>query len=99
MAGRPADGPQKAPEHGPEGGDGLSPVARQMRAAQPWIGAVWKLMGGCAVGVIGGLWMDRRLGTGPWGLLGLSLVGISVGFYAFIRAALRLGKASTPGER
>jgi len=70
----------------------LSEMARQMRAAQPWIGAVWKMIGGCVVGVLGGILMDRYLGTTPWGLVGLSVLGICVGFYAFIKTALRLGR-------
>ncbi len=70
----------------------LSSMARQMRAAQPWVGAVWKMIGGCVVGVLGGMWVDRQFGTTPWGLVGLSVLGIVVGFYAFIRTALRLGK-------
>ena len=72
--------------------DELSNAAKQMRAAQPWLGAVWKLVGGCAVGVLMGLGLDRWAGTGPWGLVGLSVVGIVVGMYAFIREASRLGK-------
>ena len=73
----------------------LSPMARQMRAAQPWISAVWKFVGGCVVGVVGGLLVDRYLGWKPWGLISLSVLGISVGFYAFIRESLRLGKTES----
>lgn len=78
----------------PGGSDGseLGPAARQMRAAEPYISAVWKLVGGAVVGVLGGYWLDRWLGTAPWLLLGLSLVGISVGFYGFLREMARLGK-------
>lgn len=66
-------------------------MARQLQAAAPYIGMVWKLLGGAAVGVLGGMFVDARFGTKPWGVVGLSVVGISVGFYAFIRAALRMG--------
>jgi ATP synthase protein I len=72
--------------------DGLSPMARQMRAAAPYVSAVWKLVGGAVVGVLGGYFLDRRLGTAPWVMLGLSLVGISVGFYGFLREMARLEK-------
>lgn len=86
----PAD--PKGPERKPEGeGEELSNMARQMRAAQPYIGMVWKLVGGAAVGVMGGMFVDKQFGTTPWGVVGLSTVGITVGFYAFIRAALRMG--------
>lgn len=72
--------------------DGLSPLARGMRNAQPYINAVWKLVGGAAVGVLAGIYLDRWLKTTPWMLLGMSTVGISAGFYGFIRETLRLGK-------
>jgi len=70
----------------------LSPLARQMRAAEPYVSAVWKLVGGAVTGVLGGYFLDRWLGTTPWLLVGLATAGISVGFYAFIRTMLRMGK-------
>ena len=72
--------------------DGLSSTAREMRRAQPYLAAVWKMVGGAAVGVIGGMVLDRWLGWTPWGLVGLSVVGICVGFYGFIHDMLKLGK-------
>lgn len=72
--------------------DGLGPAAKQIQQAQPWLEAVGKLTGGAAVGVLTGYFLDRWLGTTPWMLVGWSLFGIGVGFYAFLRAALRLGK-------
>lgn len=68
----------------------LSTAAKQLRAAEPYISAVWKLVGGAAVGVIGGYFLDGRLGTRPWMMVALSVVGISVGFYAFLRAMMHL---------
>jgi ATP synthase protein I len=50
------------------------------------------MVGGGAVGVLGGLLLDGWLGTKPWMLVGLSLVGIGVGFYGFFHAMNRLGK-------
>ncbi|MCP3136498.1 AtpZ/AtpI family protein [Pyxidicoccus xibeiensis] len=79
-------------EPGSPDSEELGPAARQMRAAEPYISAVWKLVGGAVVGVLGGYWLDRWLGTGPWLLVGLSLTGISVGFYGFLRDMSRLGK-------
>ncbi|MFY2556220.1 AtpZ/AtpI family protein [Corallococcus terminator] len=76
------------------GSDGseLGSMARHMRAAEPYVSAVWKLVGGAVVGVLGGYWLDKKLGTAPWLLLGLSLLGICVGFYGFLREMARLGK-------
>lgn len=82
---------EQEPREGREGSE-LSSTARQMRAAQPYIAAVWKLVGGAVVGVLGGYFLDKWLGTSPWLLLGLSLVGISVGFYGFLHQMARLGK-------
>ncbi len=72
--------------------DGVQGIAKEMRAANPWLTAISKLTGGAVFGVLGGYFLDRWLGTEPWGLVGLSTVGIGVGFYGFIREALRLGK-------
>lgn len=73
-------------------GEGLSPAARQMRAAAPYIGAVWKLVGGAVVGVLGGYFADGWLGTKPWLLVAFSSLGIGVGFYGFLKDMMHLGK-------
>lgn len=73
-------------------GEELSSTARLMQTAAPWVAAVWKLVGGAVVGVLGGYFLDGWLGTKPWLMLGLSLVGMGVGFYAFFREVMRLGK-------
>ncbi|MGQ0505711.1 MAG: AtpZ/AtpI family protein [Myxococcaceae bacterium] len=80
-----------APKKEDEGAE-LSPTARGMQAAAPYISAVWKLIGGAVFGVVVGGFLDKRLGTTPWMLVGLSAAGITVGFYAFIKEMLRLGK-------
>lgn len=86
-----AEEPRDQGEKGKEGGE-LGTTARQMQAAMPYISAVWKMVGGTVVGVIGGLLLDRWLGTTPWMLVGLSVVGTVVGFYGFLREMTRLGK-------
>lgn len=75
----------------PREGDELNPTARGMREAQPYVSAVWQLVGGAVVGVLGGMGLDRWLGTRPWGLVGLSVVGIAVGFTAFLKTMMRMG--------
>ena len=79
-------------EREPKKDDELNPVARQMRTSEPYISAVWQLVNGAVFGVVGGYLLDRWLGTEPWFLLGLSVAGIGVGFYAFLRTVMRLGK-------
>ena len=86
-----AEQPEKGPKRRLEG-DELNPVARQMRTSEPYISAVWQLVNGAVFGVVGGYLLDRWLGTEPWFLLGLSVAGIGVGFYAFLRTVMRLGK-------
>jgi ATP synthase protein I len=82
------------PRDGKGGGEGseLGETARQMRAAQPYMAAVWKLVGGAVVGVLGGYLLDGWLGTTPWLLVGLSVVGICVGFYGFLHEMTRLSR-------
>ncbi|HYI01228.1 AtpZ/AtpI family protein, partial [Hyalangium sp.] len=86
-----AEEPRDQGEKGKEGSE-LGSTARQMQAAMPYIAAVWKMVGGAVVGVFGGLFLDRWLGTTPWLLVGLSVLGIGVGFYGFLHEMTRLGK-------
>lgn len=75
-----------------EPGDELSPLARTYRTAGPWLAAVWKLIGGLLVGTVGGWFLDSKAGTGPAGLVVGALVGLGVGFYAFLKAVLALSQ-------
>ena len=67
-----------------------------MRAASPYLSATWRLVGGAVFGVTAGYFLDRWLGTTPFILLGLSTVGIGVGFYAFIKTMMKLGSGERP---
>lgn len=82
---------EKRPKGEQEGAE-LGESARAMQAAMPWIGAVWKFVGGTAVGLIAGYFLDEWLGTKPWLLVALAVVGTGVGFYGFIHDVNRLGK-------
>ena len=44
-----------------------------------------------AVGLLGGSWLDKRLGTGPW----LTLVGVAYGVAAAARALYRAARRAT----
>ena len=71
---------------------GLSSSAAAMHEAEPYLSAAWRLVGGCAVGVIGGYFLDKWLGTGPWGLIVLSFLGICGGFYGLVTTLNALEK-------
>lgn len=70
--------------------DGLSPLAKSTRAAEPWLNAVWQFTGSVIVMVGVGYAVDRFAHTTPWGLIVGGLIGTGVGFYAFIRTSNRL---------
>jgi len=77
------------PSDRPDGGDD---VASSYRKAQPYIDASWQLVGSVALGTLLGWWLDKKLGTNPWLLVVGSLFGIGIGFYAFFKAVLAMGK-------
>jgi ATP synthase protein I len=81
---------QRSPDRG--GDEELSNAAKQLREAEPYLSAIWRLVGSALVGVLGGYLLDRWLGTKPWLLLAFSFLGVSVGFYTFVQAMLRLSK-------
>ena len=85
-----AEGPGKKQEKGI--GDGLSGTAKATQQAVRYLDAVWKLIGGTVMGVVGGYFLDRWLGTKPWLLMVGALVGIGLGFYGLILDLTRLGK-------
>lgn len=76
------------------GEEGLSPNARALRRAQPYIDAVWKFTGGAGVGVLAGVFLDRWLHSSPAFTLGLLMLGMGVGFWGMYRA---ITKASSSG--
>ena len=43
------------------------------------------------VGLFGGSWLDRKLGTGPW----LTLIGVAYGIAAAVRALYRAARRAT----
>ena len=81
--------PGKEPSDRPEGSDD---VVSSYRKAQPYIDASWQLVGSVALGALLGWWLDKKLGTTPWLVVGGSLFGIGIGFYAFFKALMTLEK-------
>lgn len=48
------------------------------------------------LGLFVGYWADKRLGSGPWGLLAGGGIGVAVGLYLFMKEALGAGKDGPP---
>jgi ATP synthase protein I len=74
---------------GREDGEGLTSAFSK---AQPYLDAVWLMTGSVALGTLSGFFLDRRFGTKPWLLVAGALLGVSGGFYSFIRAVIALDK-------
>jgi F0F1-type ATP synthase assembly protein I len=53
--------------------------AQVLRQAAPFLGAASLMTGAVLLGVLGGRWLDDRLGTQPWLLLTGALIGVGVG--------------------
>ena len=51
------------------------------------------------LGLWGGMWADRRWGSGPWGLLGGLFLGAGIGLTVFILDALRLSRLAEADDR
>ena len=72
--------------------EGLSDTARAERSAAPYLNAVWQMVGAVVVCAVAGVLLDRKFGSGPWGVVtGLGL-GLGVGFWSLIRSLSKLGK-------
>jgi ATP synthase protein I len=67
-------------------------IASSYRKAGPYIDASWQLAGAVGLGTLLGWWLDRKLGTSPWCLVGGALFGIGIGFYMFFKILMNLGK-------
>jgi ATP synthase protein I len=67
-------------------------IASSYRKAGPYIDASWQLAGAVGAGTLAGWWLDRKLGTGPWLLVGGALFGIGIGFYLFFKILMNIEK-------
>jgi F0F1-type ATP synthase assembly protein I len=75
----------------PEDERGLSPNAKALRRAMPYLDAVWRFVGAAGLGVVAGVLLDRRLHSSPAFTLTLLMVGLGVGFWAMYRSIVRAG--------
>jgi len=59
---------------------------KQLRSANRVLAVGSELGIATLIGLFGGSWLDRRLGTGPW----LTIVGLALGMAAGIKSLMRL---------
>jgi ATP synthase protein I len=76
----------------------LPKFAESLRKVAPYLNIGGVFVGCMLVGVLGGHWLDKKLGTEPWLILSGSLLGIVSGFYHFFKIVLNIEK-SRPEER
>jgi ATP synthase protein I len=62
-----------------------------LRDAGPYLGLGLSLAVCILLGLGGGYWLDRRLGTGPWLLLLGGVFGMAAAGYQFYKATARRG--------
>lgn len=75
-----------------------SAFARAMTKAAPLLNLGLVLAVLVLVGSLGGWWLDRRLGTGPWLLVTGLFLGIALGFVQFFSAVLSQSKNGKGGS-
>lgn len=74
--------------------DAVSRTAAAYRKAAPILDGAWQMVAAVLAGTLGGMWLDGKFGTEPWVLLTGAVLGVGLGLFAFIRAAL--GTARRP---
>ena len=52
----------------------------------------FEMAAGVGLGVLVGLWLERRYHWAPWGMIGGAAVGLAAGMYLMIRDALRANR-------
>jgi F0F1-type ATP synthase assembly protein I len=63
--------------------------ARILRRAGPYMGLGVTMAASVVVGILGGRWLDNRLGTTPWLTVAGLLLGVGAGFYNLMVVLLR----------
>jgi ATP synthase protein I len=51
------------------------------------------------IGLLFGMWLDRRFGTEPWLMLAFLVIGLVAGFRNVLRAVARADKAAADEDR
>lgn len=67
------------------------------------LGKGWSLaiemVSAVAVSLFIGWWVDRWLGTAPWGLLGFILLGVAAAMWTAIRTGMAMNRAAQEDEQ
>ena len=63
-----------------------------------YVGVGFELVVPIILGVLGGLYLDRRWDTTPWWVVTGALAGIAAGFYNFFRAVLPAARGRNDGD-
>lgn len=82
----------------PEKKPGHDTFAEAMRRAAPYLNLGWTFALSMAAGVLGGWWLDGKLGTRPWLLLAGAALGIVTAFVSFFRVVLPPRGGGSTGE-
>lgn len=67
---------------------GRNSLGEAMRAVGPYLNLGWTFAATVAVGTFLGWWLDRKLGTRPWLLLGGIFLGIGAAFVSFLKVTM-----------
>lgn len=70
--------------------------SEQLQKVAPYLNAGTALTASVLLGVFGGHWLDKRLGTAPWLLLACALLGMFSGFYQFVKTIQDLDRKNKP---
>lgn len=77
----------------------MKKTSSALRQVAPYLNLGGVLAGCVVIGTLFGHWLDNKLGTAPWFLLGGSLFGIASGFYHFFKVVLRKSKQAGSEDR
>lgn len=70
-----------------------------LRRAGPYLGIGSTFLAAIATCLFAGWWLDGWLGTSPWLTLAGALLGITAGFYMFLKIVLSARGGGEDGER
>ena len=69
-----------------------------MRKAGPYLGIGSTFLASIAVCLFGGWWLDGVLGTTPWLTVAGAFLGITTGFYLFLKIVMGEQRRRTDGD-